>query len=97
MRKMRRQRRQSFSGDSMLTIVCSGIAKSDPPYTELEVVGTTISDRVKVELSQFGFNSFQLTAEGFRAVRPVRLRHRVRTKLAKNRHFIHDPVVSEIA
>jgi hypothetical protein len=30
-----------------------------------------MSERVKVELSQFGFDEFQATAEGFRAVRPL--------------------------
>lgn len=48
-----------------------GIYSADPPYTELEVIGTAISDKVKAELSQFGFNDFQPTAERFRAIRPL--------------------------
>jgi hypothetical protein len=48
-----------------------GTYSANPPYTVLEVIGTTISERVKTQLSQFGFNQFQRTAEGFRAVRPL--------------------------
>jgi len=46
-----------------------GSDSADPAYTELEVIGTTISNKVKAELSQFGFNDFQATAEGFCAIR----------------------------
>jgi hypothetical protein len=48
-----------------------GTYSANPPYTVLEIIGTTISERTKAELSQFGFNQFQGTAEGFRAVRPL--------------------------
>jgi len=48
-----------------------GIYSADPPYTELEVIGTAISDKVKAELSQFSFNAFQPTTEGFLAIRPL--------------------------
>jgi hypothetical protein len=48
-----------------------GAYSADPPYTVLEVIGVVMSERVKVELSQFGFDEFQATAEGFRAVRPL--------------------------
>jgi hypothetical protein len=48
-----------------------GAYSTNPPYTVLEIIGTTISERVKTELSQFGFNQFQETAEGFRAMRPL--------------------------
>lgn len=45
---------------------------ADPPYTVLEVIGAVVSERIKAELSLFGFVEFQPTAEGFRAVRPLR-------------------------
>ncbi|HYX53945.1 MAG TPA: hypothetical protein VE783_10885 [Candidatus Limnocylindrales bacterium] len=48
-----------------------GSDSADPPYTVLEVLGTRITPRLKHELSQFGFNEFLETAEGFRAVRPI--------------------------
>jgi hypothetical protein len=48
-----------------------GMYSANPPYTVLEIIGTTISERTKSELSQFGFDQFQGTAEGFRAVRQL--------------------------
>ena len=41
------------------------------PYTVLEIIGTQLTDRVKIELSQYGFDEFQSTTEGFRALRPL--------------------------
>jgi hypothetical protein len=49
-----------------------GTYSADPPYTVLEVIGTVLSERLKTELSHFGFDDFQATAEGFRAARPLR-------------------------
>lgn len=46
-----------------------GTYSANPPYTVLEIIGTTISERTKAELSRFGFNQFRATAEGFCAVR----------------------------
>lgn len=43
----------------------------NPPYTVLEVIGTAITARLKAELGEYGFDDFQETAQGFRAVRPV--------------------------
>ncbi len=48
-----------------------GSYSADPPYSVLEVIGVEVSERVKAELSQFGFNEFEATAEGFSAVRPL--------------------------
>jgi len=48
-----------------------GTHSADPPYTVLEVIGVVMSERLKTELSQFGFDEFEATAEGFRAVRPL--------------------------
>jgi hypothetical protein len=42
---------------------------ADPPYTVLEVIGTPISERLKAELSHYGFCEFQPTGEGFRTLR----------------------------
>lgn len=44
---------------------------ADPPYTELEVIGTPLTDRIKAVLSQYGFNEFHTTASGFRSGRPL--------------------------
>jgi len=46
-----------------------GSHSADPPYTVLEVIGTPISERLKAELSHYGFNKFQPTGEGFRTLR----------------------------
>ena len=48
-----------------------GTYSADPPYTVLEVIGAEMTERVKMGLSEFGFNEIQTTAEGFRAVRPL--------------------------
>jgi hypothetical protein len=48
-----------------------GAHAANPPYTVIEVLGTPVSERIKTELSQFGFNEFRGTAAGFRAVRPM--------------------------
>jgi hypothetical protein len=48
-----------------------GTYSADPPYTILEVIGATISERLRNEFSKFGFDDFEETAEGFRAVRSL--------------------------
>lgn len=48
-----------------------GTYSANPPYTVLEVIGAVLSERLKTELSQFGFDDFQPTTEGFRAARPL--------------------------
>lgn len=48
-----------------------GTYSANPPYTVLDVIGTAITTRVKAELGEFGFNDFQTTTQGFRAVRPI--------------------------
>jgi hypothetical protein len=48
-----------------------GVYSANPPYTILEVIGTEITERVKTELSEFGFDHFEPTLEGFRAIRPL--------------------------
>jgi hypothetical protein len=48
-----------------------GSCSTDLPYTVLDVIGAVLSERIKTELSQFGFDDFQLTTEGFRAAHPL--------------------------
>jgi hypothetical protein len=48
-----------------------GTYSAHPPFTVLEIIGTSISERTKAALSQFKFDQFQETAEGFRAVRQL--------------------------
>jgi hypothetical protein len=48
-----------------------GIHSANPPYTVLEVIGIGITARLKAELSHFGFDDFQQTDQGFRAMRPM--------------------------
>jgi hypothetical protein len=48
-----------------------GSQSANPPYTILEVVGTELTDRIKAELSQYGFDEFHPSSAGFCAVRPV--------------------------
>jgi len=48
-----------------------GTYSANPPYTVLEVIGTLITARLKAELGECGFDDFQETPQGFRAVRPI--------------------------
>jgi len=48
-----------------------GVDSANPPYTIIEVIGTGISKRVQDELAVFGFDRFEPTSEGFRAIRPL--------------------------
>jgi hypothetical protein len=48
-----------------------GTYSANPPYTVLDVIGTAMTTRLKTELAQFGFDEFQETQRGLRAVRPV--------------------------
>ena len=48
-----------------------GIYSADPPYTVLEVIGTAATERIRAELARFGFNRFEPSPDGFRAVRPM--------------------------
>jgi hypothetical protein len=48
-----------------------GTHSASPPYTVLDVIGTAVTARLKAELAQFGFDDFQETPQGFRAVRPM--------------------------
>lgn len=48
-----------------------GKYSANPPYTVLDVIGAAITPRLRTELGQFGFDEFQQTPYGFRAVRPM--------------------------
>jgi hypothetical protein len=51
-----------------------GSYSANPPYAILEVLGAPLSDRIKAQLSQYGFDEFHPSAAGFRAVQPSALR-----------------------
>jgi hypothetical protein len=48
-----------------------GAYSADPPYTVLEVIGAEMIEKVKAGLSELGFNEFEGTEQGFRAIRPL--------------------------
>jgi hypothetical protein len=48
-----------------------GHYSANPPYTQIEVMGVRFSERLRAELSDFGFDDFAETADGFRASRPL--------------------------
>ena len=60
---------------------------ANPPYTVLDVIGTLITARLRAELGEYGFDDFQETPQGFRAVRPIP--DDPASELAKNLHFTH--------
>jgi hypothetical protein len=48
-----------------------GVYSANPPCTVLEVIGTEITERVKAEFAELGFDQFEPTLQGFRAIRPL--------------------------
>lgn len=48
-----------------------GSYSANPPYTVLEVFGTPLSDKIKAELCQYGFDEFHSQSVGFFAARPM--------------------------
>ena len=48
-----------------------GAYSANPPYTILAVLGVSLTDRIKTELSVYGFREFQPNSEGFSAIRPL--------------------------
>jgi hypothetical protein len=48
-----------------------GRHSADPAYTVIEVFGATLTENVKIGLSEYGFNKFYPTSTGFRATRPL--------------------------
>lgn len=48
-----------------------GAYSADPPYTILQIIGATLTDRIKGELVTYGFDEFCETGDGFTAIRPL--------------------------
>jgi hypothetical protein len=48
-----------------------GFYSADPPYTVLDVVGARLTARIEAALTDWGFDLFSATADGFRAIRPL--------------------------
>jgi hypothetical protein len=48
-----------------------GSYSADPPYTAIEVLGTPLTERVRNELSAYGFNEFHTNSAGFTAQRRI--------------------------
>ena len=46
-----------------------GPESADPPYTEIEVLGTLLTTGIKTALAAYGFIEFSTTTDGFRAFR----------------------------
>ena len=46
-----------------------GPLSADPPYMEIEVFGTVLTDRIRKALADYRFDSFLQTPDGFEAVR----------------------------
>lgn len=48
-----------------------GTYSANPPYTIIEVIGTELCDKIKGGLTEIGFDQFEPTPRGFRAIRPL--------------------------
>jgi hypothetical protein len=48
-----------------------GIYSADPPYTVICVIGAALTATIRAAVSAYGFDSFIVTNDGFRAVRPL--------------------------
>lgn len=48
-----------------------GPYSADPPYTVIRVIGTSLTEKIKGALSEYGFDSFDIANDGFHAVRPL--------------------------
>ena len=49
------------------------------PYTQLEVIGTPLSDKLKIALADYGFRQFSTTSEGFLTIREDQAAQRLRS------------------
>jgi hypothetical protein len=47
-----------------------GLYSAKPPYTVIEIFGAQLTEKIKGELSEYGFNEFRDTPTGFTADRP---------------------------
>lgn len=48
-----------------------GPHSADPPYTVIRIIGTFLTEKIMGTLSEYGFDSFDIADDGFRAVRPL--------------------------
>jgi|SRR5216683_2735810 len=46
-----------------------GMYSTDPPYTRIQVIGTPVSEKIKLAFAEYGFDEFSSTPEGFQANR----------------------------
>jgi hypothetical protein len=46
-----------------------GIYSADPPYMRIEVIGTPVSEKIKLAFADYGFDEFSATSSGFLATR----------------------------
>ena len=46
-----------------------GVYSADPPFTQIEVIGSPLTEQIKEGLADYGFHHFQITEAGFAAVR----------------------------
>jgi hypothetical protein len=44
-----------------------GIYSAKPPYTRIQVIGTPLSEKIKLAFAGYGFDEFSSTPEGFEA------------------------------
>ena len=49
------------------------------PYTQLEVIGTPLSDKLKIILADYGFRQFSTTSEGFLTIREDQAAQKLRS------------------
>jgi hypothetical protein len=52
-------------------VVCVGPLLGGPSYTVIRVIGTFLTGKIKAALSEYGFDSFDIADDGFRAARPL--------------------------
>ena len=48
-----------------------GFYSAKPPYSELEVIGASISEQITAALREYGFDTFSLTEGGFLVTRKI--------------------------
>jgi hypothetical protein len=46
-----------------------GMYSAKPPYTRIQVLGTPLSEKIKLAFAGYGFEKFASTPEGFQADR----------------------------
>ena len=49
-----------------------GMYSANPPYAVIQVIGASLGEALRSKLPELGFNEFETTNEGFRAVRSLK-------------------------